>query len=60
MPTVILSKDIVRAVCESGLLAGTLHIIQPYWASASTKMGTGGSRNRMAAAKLSTHHIGVG
>lgn len=59
MPTVIFSKVIVGAVREAGLQAGTLHIIQPYRAVASTKMGAGGSRNRMAAAKLSAHHISI-
>lgn len=60
MPTVVVSKAIVGTVCEGGLLADTLHIIQPYRAAASTKMGAGGSRNRMAAAKLSAHHVSIG
>lgn len=60
MPTVVVSKAVVGAVCEGGLLAGTLHIIQPYGAGASTKMSAGGSRNCMAAAKLSAHHISIG
>lgn len=60
MATVIVSKVIVGAVCEGGLQAGTLHIIQPYRAGASAKMGAGGSRNCMAAAKLSAHHVSIG
>lgn len=47
-------------VCESGLLAFALHIIQPYWTSASAKVGTWGSRDRMTTAELSAHHVGIG
>lgn len=60
MPTIIIPKFIVWTVRERGLLAGTLHIIQPNRAGASTKMGAGGGRNCMATAELFANHISIG
>ena len=60
VPAVILSKSVVITVWESRLLACTLHIIQPYWTTATTKVGTCRSRNCVTAAKLSTYNISIG